>query len=144
MKLKNLCFSLLLLCTLSGCFLAPIIEGVSEMGATPSDREKLLAKDIKKFNEALYWGNPGRALAYTDDVARMTVSDQIKARRDTERIVESKVSNMEFEPSSYKANVEIQVKYYKIPYYLVTERTEVQDWEFFVGSGWKLTGRKLG
>jgi hypothetical protein len=129
---------------LSGCFLAPFIESFKSAGATQSDREALLPKDLKRFTEALSWGSPEPVLALVDDSARKDIQEQLNEKSETERVVESKVTGVTYEDDSYKASVAVKVKYYRIPYYVVQERKEQLEWKFSLGTGWRLTSRVVG
>jgi len=124
---------------LSGCILVPAIDSMSELGVRRSDRERLLAQDVKKFNEALYWGSPLEALKFAADDARVDIQNHIAARRSDERIVENKIHAVKFlDDGAYEADVEVLVKYYRVPFYTVQERNEKQSWEFSLAGGWKL------
>lgn len=136
----SLVFALVLL---QGCILAPVIDGFSDLGTTNGDRQALLGKRVKQFNEALYWGIPTRALALATVENRGKLMDQLRSNSESEKIVETKVAFMDFNEDATSADVDVKVKFYRIPYYMVTERTERQKWEFFARSGWLLSARDL-
>ena len=142
MRVVVLCLSVLFF--LSGCFLAPFIESFKSAGATQSDREALLPRDLKRFTEALSWGNAEPVMALVDDSARKEIQEQLNEKSETERVVESKVTAVTYDEDSYKASVAVKVKYYRIPYYVVQERKEKLEWKFSLGTGWKLTSRQVG
>jgi len=142
MRLVVLCLSVLFL--LSGCFLAPFIGAFKDSGATQGDRERLLSLDVKRFTEAMSWGSAGPILAFVDESAQKQVQEQLNEKADTERVVESKISNVDFANDSFDANVLVKVKYYRIPYYIVQERKENLGWKFTLGSGWRLMSREVG
>lgn len=130
-----------LLLSTSGCFLAPFISGFQELGATPSGRQQLLTDGVKKYTEALFWGNPSKALTLVDEPIREQVAADIKSFSSSKRMVESKVIDISFEDSSYRAVVNVQLKYYEVPVYVVKDQVEQQEWMFSFSEGWKLKSR---
>ena len=140
--------SIFLLCTISislaGCFLAPAINSVREAGLTEPSRRMLLAKDVRQFSEALYWGDAGKALAYVTAESQATFRDQIRTSKKSERIVETKVENVVFTEGSYEADVDVSVRYFKVPFYVVNERLERQAWRFNLTDGWRISAREFG
>lgn len=138
MHLNLKAFLPVLFLVLQGCIFVPAIDSVSRLGVTRSDRERLLAEQIKKFQEVLFWGNPNEALRFARDDARDDVRRYLKQISQEERVVESKVKSIDFSGNSYAAEVEVGVKYYRVPYYLVNERFENQKWEFSTVGGWKI------
>lgn len=125
-------------CLMSGCFLVPAIDSFSQMGVRSSDRERLLSEDIKKFQDALYWGEPQQALRYVSEKSQADVVENLKSRKREERVVESRIDSIDFQDDSYSADVEVTERYYHIPYYMVNNRLRKQRWEFSLTSGWKI------
>ena len=123
---------------LSGCFLAPAIDSFNQLGVTESDRVKLLPQQIKRFQDALYWSSPQEALTYAAAENRTEISQQLRNKKAEERIVESKIENVDFKDNAYSANVEVSVRYFVVPYYIVSRRLEDQGWRFSLTDGWKL------
>jgi hypothetical protein len=123
---------------LQGCILVPFINSAKQSGLLQSDREGLLEKDVERFHRIRFWGKTMKALSYTNREHRDQVRDYLRAHSDDEKVVESEIEFIDFFEESYKAEVLVQVKYYRVPYYVVEERIEKQQWEFSVGSGWKV------
>ena len=136
-------FSLLIIFILQGCILAPTIDSMRRAGMTASSRRSLLPENIKKFHDALYWGSPSEIMAYVDDDGWPEISKQIEEMQDKERVVESKVKNVEFDSGAFEATVNVTVKAFKIGYYIVTDRHEKQTWTFSMSDGWKILHREL-
>ena len=129
--------------SLGGCvILAPFIQAWKNVGATPGDRMALLGQRLKRFGEALYWGK-GEAVLYIDSEASSDVRKSLTMQREDIRVVESKVKNIEYENDTFTANVEFQVKFYRIPFYIVTDTIEKQVWKFHIGDNWYLQEREL-
>ncbi len=142
---QSLYLSALLLCMsiFSGCgAIAPFIQAWKNAGATEADRKALLMPQVREFGEALYWGK-GEAVLFIDPEASAEVAQSLTIQREDMRVVETKVRRIEYEPSAYTAHVELTVKYYRIPYYIVTTATEKQVWRFEIAGTWRLFEREL-
>ncbi len=140
------CFicAMLLVVGCAGCVvLAPVIDGVRQTGVTESDRQRLLTEEVKKYYDALYWGNPSVATTFASDRGREEIAQYMKNRDRNERLVESKVESVNFTNDSYAAEVEITERFYKVPYYMVNSRLQHQEWEFSLLSGWKIVSQKV-
>ncbi len=142
---------LLVICLLSiqaayftGCgLIAPVAESFHSVGITAGDRKGLLPDQLSKFNNALFWGRGQDALRYVTPEGRDSVLEQLRKGRDEERVVESKVGIIDFSEDGYDATVDVTFKYFKVPFYIVTERKELQKWKFTISDGWKLTNREI-
>lgn len=143
MKYKILAILIMLLSALQGCFLAPTIDSVRRAGVTPASRRGLLPENIKKFHDALYWGTPTEIMRYVDEKGREVISKQVSDMQDKERVVESKVKNIEFDDDAYEAEVNVNVRSFKVGYYVVTDRIEKQTWAFSLSDGWKIVSREI-
>jgi hypothetical protein len=127
----------------TGCgVFAPFIQAWKNAGATESDRQELLAPQVKKFGEALYWSK-GEAILFLDPEASADVRKSLSIQREDMRVVETKVRAVEFQNKARTADVELMVKYYRIPYYIVTTAIEKQVWRFELGGTWRLYKREL-
>ena len=131
-----------LLLFLEGCFLAPAIDSFKRLGVTREDRIVLLGPQIKKLEESMGWDDNVAALALVDEKEQPAFSKEFRKQLKSERVVDHKVVNVDFSDDAYKASAEVIVRSYKVPYYVVRERTEMQQWRFNVSDGWKLTGRE--
>ena len=142
---KSLAVGLVILLPfVSGCgLIAPLVGSVHSIGVTEGDRQGLLPEELKSFNTALYWGTPQQALSHVLPEGRQTVSEQLRKSRSEERVVDSKVEYVDFADDAYTAKVDVTFKYYKVPFYIVTERKELQTWKFSMNGGWKLESREF-
>lgn len=127
----------------SGCILVPFVQAFKEVGATEGDRMALLPEQIKKFNAAVVFGNRMEAMNYVSTDSQGKVGAELKDNTEEERIVDSKVNNVVWADNARQATVEMKVKYFKVPVYVVNTRVEEQRWAFNVGEGWKLTDRTV-
>lgn len=128
---------------LSGCFMAPFIGAFKQAGVTRSDREALLPKEVKRFNDALFWGNSGPIMSMVDESAREEIGNQVAEASDVERVVESKVLKVSYDEDAYEADVQVKVRFYRVPYYMVRDRVEHQRWKFSFNDGWQISARSL-
>lgn len=134
----------LLVSFLSGCFLAPAIDSFKKAGLTSSDRQRLLGQRMKEFHEALYWGDVDMALGYVDSEKQPEIRPILEGVSSSEKLVETKVMSTNFSESSFDAHVRMKVKSYRVPFYVVNERIDEQDWKFDLSTGWLLTAFKKG
>lgn len=132
---------LVLLCSLSACVaLAPVIETYRQLGVSSSDRAALLDQHVKTFHEAIYWGQAHTAMSFADESARVELREKIREAHRNVKLIDSKIDFVEFNDDINEAKVDIAIKYYKVPFYVVNERVEQQEWKFGAGSGWKYYG----
>jgi len=137
--MRTLFALLLVTSSLSGCLLVPFVDAFKQTGVTEGDRQALLQPEVKKFSEALGWGNKTDALQVVSDESRVAIAKQLKGLGEEERLVETKIDEVEWGPQSYDATVVVKVRYYKVPYYIVKTREERQKWTFNLTNGWKLS-----
>lgn len=133
--------SLCVVTGLNGCVLVPFVQAFKESGLTESDRMALLPPRIKKFSDARIFGNKTDALDVVAPDARPEIAKQLADVGEHERIVKSKVEEVEWADSANKAKVVVKVESYKVTQLIVTTVTEEQQWEYSTGSGWLLTSR---
>lgn len=140
MKLRLL--ALVSCCLLQSCILAPFIDSFSQAGVTKNDRMRLLGEEVQRFNEALYWGRPDEALRFARADARATLQPGIRKLAKEEKVVDAKVEYVDFAEDAYSAEVNMVVRSYKVPVYIVQNRNEKQKWDFSLTDGWKLVSRE--
>jgi hypothetical protein len=124
--------------------MAPFIGSFKQAGVTQSDREALLPREVKRFNDALFWGNSGPIMAMVDEAAREEIGNQVAEAADVERVVESKVLKVNYANDAYEADVKLKVRFYRVPFYIVQDRVEHQRWKFSFHDGWQISARSLG
>jgi hypothetical protein len=131
------------LVSLTGCIFSPLIQGYKDLGVSESDRMQLLPLNMKKFQDALYWGDPTEALNYVVDDSKMTMQPELnKLRKKTMRIVDSRVDSVDWASEAREATVKVAMQYYAVPVYIVKERTDEQHWVFEATGGWKIKSTK--
>lgn len=127
----------------SGCVaLAPVMQTYSQIGVSEGDRMRLLDTSLSEFSNAVYWGNANKALTFASDQAKEDLKNHIRQASKQEKVVETEVEFVDYDDDVYAAEVDVLVKYYKVPQYVVKERRERQFWQFSVASGWEYHGRK--
>jgi hypothetical protein len=129
--------------SLSGCVLVPFVQAFKETGVTEGDRKALLGPEVKKFSDAIIWGSKTDALTVVAEESREEIARELSGLSEEERVVDSKVDEVTWGENAYTANVELKVRFYKVPYYVVKNRIEQQQWQFAVGTGWKLKSRSV-
>lgn len=135
--------ALLAVCvSLSGCILVPFIDSFKESGVAESDRVRLFDKQIRQYNYALADGRSGRLLAFVEPESKESLRPQFRNLFKDQKIVDTRVDMVDFEEESYVANVDLEIRYFKVPQYVVQSRIEQQQWKFTLGSGWQLVSIK--
>lgn len=127
---------------LSSCVLAPLFDSVHKAGMTESDRMALLPTAVKRFHEGLMWGDPALSLSFVESEGFDKIKTELRNSARKEKVVESSVIGVDFRESAFYADVEVGVKRYEVPYYIVRERREKQVWHFNLTDGWKLQTRE--
>ena len=140
---KRILALFVVLVALQGCFLAPAIDSFKKLGVTAPDREKLLAERIRSFNDAMSSGAAGEAEHLVLPENRLALERELRRLRKSEKVVDTRIESVGFFEDSYKAKVEVTVRSYKVPFYVVNERLEEQDWHFTVSTGWLLAARRV-
>ena len=130
--------------SLSGCVFVPIIDAMHESGATESDRKQLLPEQVQRFSNALTWSNKAEAMEYVDPSAQAAIATELESYGEDLKIVDSRVSGVKFDSGAWKATVNISLRYYEVPYYVVKTRKDSQEWSFGMNSGWRLTSMARG
>jgi hypothetical protein len=146
MKLKVLWLPMMLV-LFSGCeLMVPFFNMYHESGVSEADRKLLLKPQVKAFVDALRTNDIDKALMCIDDEhpeVREALLQDLKRARRKEVVVSSETELVLFSDTSHKAAVEVLVKYYEIPYYIVNEREEKQDWVFTLHNKWKLVSLRI-
>ncbi|NLF25506.1 MAG: hypothetical protein GX589_07600 [Deltaproteobacteria bacterium] len=130
---------------LGGCqLMVPVIDGFKKAGLTEGDRKNLLKPEVQGFQTAMSSGELDHAIQYLKPEAvelRQALIDEMRRTKHKEKVVDSRIDFMIFSEDAHRAEVEVLVKYFEIPYYVVNQRIEKGVWEFELSGGWKLVER---
>ncbi|MFN8389265.1 MAG: hypothetical protein U0136_03140 [Bdellovibrionota bacterium] len=113
---------------------------MQRMTAGETDRQAMLSELLPKFHRSVYWGKFDEAAEFVDPLARQTFIQRNVANRKTENLVELQLDNVEYGPNAQSATVDVLVKYFKNPTYMVETRKEQETWRFTTGAGWQYLG----
>lgn len=125
--------------SLSGCLLVPVMDSVSKIGVTKTDRMRVLPTQVKGYQDALYWGNHSIALGYVEPQSVEQFRTRLRSRPRDEKIVEARVLSTDFDPEAYEANVVVAVRHFNPSTLIVEEDEETQRWVFGLQNGWKIS-----
>ena len=140
--MKNtLVFSILLfLLTFTGCSVVSF-DGMEKALAGDQKRAQLLDKSLKRYHQAVYWGDGKKASLFVNPEVRSSFLNDFSKRNSKERIVDIKISSIEMGDEYEEATVKTRVKYYKVPHQLVNVRLEKETWKFDrFSTGWTTHG----
>ena len=127
--------------SIGGCVLVPFVQAFKETGLTEGDRMALLPPQVKKFSDARVFGNKIDALSVVAPEAQAEISSQLQSMNEQERVVKSRIDEIEWLEDAFRARVVIKVDSFTMSQLVVKTTTEEQQWEFKTGNGWVLTGR---
>lgn len=130
-------------CFLQGCVLVPFIDAFKKTGVAESDRQAMLGSDVKKFTDALVWGSQMDALSMVQPEAQSEIAKQISTLGEGLKVVDAKVNNAVFTNDAYEAEVNLTLRFYESPYFVVKNQKESQKWVFSLSDGWKLKSRTI-
>lgn len=122
----------------SGCLLVPFIEAVNDAGVTASSRQANLSEVIKKYEEAVYWGNTPDALALIAPTKRQEMQRLLAVAGRGSQIISSEVVSTSFDDEVKRATVVVATKRFTKQALVVTENFEEQLWVFGLADGWQL------
>jgi hypothetical protein len=126
----------LLLCACSTRYL----ETVEDVIASSTARKDMLDERLSVFNHNLYWGSIDVASSYVHDDKRHDFHRQNQQRKKAERLVDFEIDSIDFNDDVRMATVQVSVRYFRIPSYIVQTRKEQQTWEYSrVNGGWLYT-----
>lgn len=140
--MKKYIIILLLLIFANSCALVPFISSYKEMGVTAADRQALLQKQTKKFNKAYSSNHFTEASVYVADEYRQEFFETVRGRSRKEKLVDSKVDLVEMDEDARECNIDVIIRYYQIPFYIVKDRVYKQSWKFDSGH-WKLFKQEI-
>jgi hypothetical protein len=129
----------LLVCALfTGCLFVPFIQAANDVGVTSGSRRVKLGETVKKYEEAVYWGNIGDALALVAPEKRDDMQRHFSALGRRAQVVSTNVVSTSFDDETNRGRVVVATKRYAKSSLVVTESFEEQLWVFSLGEGWQL------
>ena len=133
--------------TLSGCpVVVPIIDSFKQAGVTAGDRKNLLKPVVQNFHRSMTSGDLDGVLSLVDEEAPTLREALIQEMRTSKRkvtVVDTQVDLTMFEDDAYIAQVDVLVKYFEVPYYVVNRRIEKETCKFSLSGGWKISSRLI-
>jgi hypothetical protein len=138
----SLLIAIALLGPLHGCVLVPVIDSVQQIGFTKDDRIQLLPAQVKRFQDAMYWGNYAVALGFVDPQQHEQFRKEFRRGAQREKLVETRIAEISPSEDGYQARVVVAVKRYDPSTLVVREIEEEQDWVFALSKGWRLASRR--
>ncbi len=129
---------LLTFMSLTGCFLVPFIEAANDVGMTASSRRAKLEEALKKYEEAVYWGNLSDAMAFVAPEKREELQRGLGKLGRGAQVVSTNIVSTSFDDSVQEARVTVATKRFAKDTLVVAETFEEQLWMHSVGDGWQL------
>lgn len=148
MPIKNLLLPLLiascLIASMSGCS-AFSSDNLNDALATTAGKSNRLAERVEKFHQALYWGSPQEAVAFVQESTRREMVRTFIEEKQKQKLVDISIDYITYENEGDTAIIDVRVRYYPIPAYVIVTRIDQETWSFDrFGGGWYLKDRKVG
>ena len=120
---------LILLLSLQGCVLVPFFTAYNEAGLTPETRKGKFPKQVRLFNNNLGMsGSAGLIAQFIAPESRRSIIPRLC--HPDKKIVDAKVTYVEFNEEATEADVDLTFKGYQVPYYVVKETVEHTKWKY--------------
>ena len=133
------CVSLLSLSLslLSGCVIPMVAE---EIIGTRSARMRLLNESLARFHKGVRWGDFETALKEMEPHLAGVYREKLLGDLKGLKVIDLKVESADIsQEDSNKATVEVVVRFYKVPNYVVRAERKRETWEFYrTKSAWLL------
>lgn len=140
---NSLCL-VLLACALSGC-LGATLSTLEDLTAGQGKRISSLNQAVAKFHKAVYWDTGYEAAKFVAPEAQATFANKFRSSpdglyQDKEKLVDINIEGVEFDPEVNRARVEVLIKYFKVPQYVVQTRKQSEIWSYHrMDGGWLLS-----
>jgi hypothetical protein len=129
---------------LLGCSGKAQPHSIENLFVSSKGQAKQLPEVIKLFNHNLYWGSLEQAAEYIVPENRSQFVRNAKSKRETEKLVDLEIGYIDFSDNNDSATVDIKVKYYRVPNYIIETRYDQQRWSFSrYSGGWLLENYQL-
>jgi hypothetical protein len=113
------------------------LQKIEQLTAFKADKEEMLGERLAMFKKAVYWGSFAEAGTLMDRSMRREYVNLMKRRKRSERFVDIEVDRIDFDEDSNEAVVDLYIRYYGQPTYLVNDRVERFTWKYNrLGGGW--------
>ncbi len=95
---------------------------------SPQSKTALLEKSLKEFKNALYWNSFDQVSSFAEPADRTALMHDIKAARNSEKVVRIDVRGVELSKDEVQADVDLVINFFKVPQYVVASRVERYTW----------------
>jgi hypothetical protein len=113
------------------------LQTIEQLTALKSGKEEMLGERLALFKKAVYWGSYVEAGGLLNPSIRREYVNLMKRRKRSERFVDIEVDKIDFDEDSNEAIVDLYIRYYGKPTYLVSDRVERFTWKYNrLGGGW--------
>jgi hypothetical protein len=142
--LFRLSITSLLASSLFGCA-ALNSDNLNDIFATDGVKAKRLNERVEKFHQALYWSSAQEAAMYIDKSQRREILRTLIGEKQKQKLVDLSVDFVDLQSDGETALIDVRVRYYPIPHYVIITRVDQETWKFDrFGGGWFLTDREIG
>lgn len=113
---------------LQGCIAVPFINAYKEAGFTAEDRKAKLPKQVRLFGNNLGMSSSMQMAQFIAPDKRREV--MTKLDQPDRKIVDVKVNFVDFNEDGTDASVDLAVRGYQVPFYIVKTTVEHTKWKY--------------
>lgn len=118
----------ILFLSFQGCILVPFFNAYNEAGLTPETRKGKFPKQLRLFTNNLAMSSSINLAKFIHPQNRREV--MAKLNQPDRKIVDVQVNYVDFNEDATEANVDLTIKGYKVPFYVVKETVQHSKWKY--------------
>lgn len=119
-------------------------SNLGQLTAGSQDKKAMLRGVAQKYHRSLYWGAYDEAVSFAVPEIQHVLFQKLKTLYGSQKVVSIDVDGINFDDSGSMAEIDVSVRYYGTPSYLINSRKERQRWEFSrFNGGWQISDLNL-
>lgn len=123
----------------TGC-LGTALSTLDDMTAGMNQRIAMHQNAVQVFHKGVSWGAPETVSKYVSPRIISTFAKKFPGYSDKEKLVGIEVDEIAYEEDAKTAYVDVTIKYFRKPAYVVDTKKQSEKWEFrSMDGGWLLT-----
>ena len=124
---------------MSGCLIVGPLQELSDVFASDRDKIVMFTDTVNAYRRAIHGRKIHNASAYVSDDALSDFMALHSNKRKKEKLVDYEIQDVQFADGNSEATVEVEVRYYKVPHFMIKTRVERERWEYHrLTGGWRL------
>ena len=137
-QLKFSFLILMVLGSLGGCVLAPLMEPVRQAGITESGRRGLLGERLRLFSSMLESQRFEQAADFAKEESRTEVLAALEKLGNGFRVTGTRIENRSDDRDARGSHLKVSIARFRVGRNTIEEIATEQRWEFTASGGWRL------